>query len=245
MNEHIFLKFDAELDKLRSRLIKMGTLLQQQIDYVIKALQTEDKKLAELVVKNDDKIDKIDIKIDKQCMRIFAQLQPVASDLRITMSALSINDNMELIGDIIVDIAKTIGRIPDSSIAIERNRVIEFGNIVSEMITLSLDSFIYANTNLAKDVLKLLKKAKILFYDAFDFYVELIKSNPETAEYCSYLNDINRNLKFISDLAVNVAHEIIFIVDAKIVKHNFQLDKDNIYEEDKGKNTKENNTNNK
>jgi phosphate transport system protein len=242
MNEHIFLKFDAELDKLRSRLIKMGTLLQQQIDYVIKALESDDKVLAELVVKNDDKIDKIDIKIDKQCMRIFAQLQPVASDLRITMSALSINDNMELIGDIIVDIAKTVGRMPETEIPVERERIIRFGKVVSEMITLSLDSFIYANTNLAKDVVKQLQTAKALFYESFDFYVSLIKSNPESAGYCLYLNDINRNLKFISDLAVNVAHEIIFIVEARIVKHNFQLDKEDIYEEDE---KKENNSDEK
>lgn len=232
MNEHIFERFDAELDKLRSRLIKMGTLLQQQIDYSLRAFIENDKSLAELVVKNDDKIDRIDIKIDKQCMKIFAQLQPVASDLRTTMAAISINDNMELIGDIIVDIAKTIIRMPNVPPIVNTELVIEFGRTVEKIIVTSLDSFIYANSNLAKDVLVLSKKSKEQFYSAFEYNIEAIKSNPENTEYCLYMNDINRNLKFIADLSVNIAHEIIFIVDAKIVKHGYQLNPSEIYEED-------------
>jgi len=232
MNEHIFEKFDAELDKLRSRLIKMGTLLQQQIDYTLKSLITNDDSLADIVIQNDDKIDKIDIKIDKQCMKIFAQLQPVASDLRVTMAAISINDNMELIGDILVDIAKTFKKTPELPPLVKNELVIDFGKTVEKIIVTSLDAFIYANSNLAKDVVTLSRQSKEQFYSAFEYHIEAIKANPDNTEYCMYMNDINRNLKFIADLSVNIAHEIIFIIDAKIVKHGYQLNKNEIYEED-------------
>ena len=230
MNEHILERFDAELDKLRSRLIKMGTLVQQQIDYSIKAIADDDKSLAELVILGDDKIDKIDIKIDKQCMRIFAMLQPVASDLRITMSALSINDNMELIGDILVEIAETIKKLPEASPLVSKVKLIEFSRTIEKMINMSLDSFIYANSNLAYEAVDLQKVAREQFHATFDYHVGLIKSDVSLTEYCSYLNDICRNMIFISDLALNIAQEIIFIVEAKIVRHSFQLNKDELYE---------------
>lgn len=221
MNEHILEKFDAELDKLRARLIKMGTLVQQQIEYTIKAIREEDKNLASIIIKNDDKIDKIDIKIDKHCMRIFVQLQPVATDLRTTMSALSINDNMELIGDILVDIANNLIKMPPVPPHVKADKTIEFGKTVENMIKFALDSFIYADSELSHQVVEISRTAKSQFYDAFDYSISAIKSDISNTEYASYLNDINRNLKFISDLAINIAHEIIFIVDAKIVKHNY------------------------
>ncbi len=74
-------------------------------------------------------------------------------------------------------------------------------------------------------------KGREQFNDAFEYHTEMIKANVNMAEYCSYLNDISRNLKFISDLASNIAHEIIFIVDAKIVRHGYQLERNDIYEE--------------
>ena len=172
MNEHILERFDAELDKLRSRLIKMGTLVQQQIDYSIKAIADDDKSLAELVILGDDKIDKIDIKIDKQCMRIFAMLQPVASDLRITMSALSINDNMELIGDILVEIAETIKKLPEASPLVSKVKLIEFSRTIEKMINMSLDSFIYANSNLAYEAVDLQKVAREQFHATFDIMLD-------------------------------------------------------------------------
>jgi phosphate transport system protein len=232
MNEHVFERFDAELDKLRSRLIKMGTLVQQQIENTIKALNDDDKNIANLVIAGDEKINRIDVKIDKQCMRIFAMLQPVASDLRVTMSALSINDNLELIGDILVDIAETVLKMPEVPEAISRSKIIEFGKTVERMMTLSVDSFIYANTNLADEVLELRKLGKEQFNEALDYHIAMIKADVNMAEYCSYLNDTGRNMKFISDLAANIAHEIIFIVDARIVRHGYQLNRREIYEED-------------
>lgn len=232
MNEHILEKFDAELDKLRARLIKMGTLIQQQIEFTIKALKEDDKNLANIIIKNDDKIDKIDIKIDKHCMRIFVQLQPVATDLRITMSALSINDNMELIGDILVDIANNLLKMPPIPPHVKLDKTIEFGKTVENMIKLALDSYIYADSDLSHQVVELSRTAKSQFYEAFDYSISIIKSDVNNTEFACYLNDINRCLKFVADLAINIAHEIIFIVDAKIVKHSYSEPHNKIIDEE-------------
>ena len=108
IQEHIIKKFDEELNKLRFRLVKMGSLVQEQVEYAIRALTSNSTELAQIVIEHDDKVDKLDSKIDKQCLRIFALHQPMAMDLRLVMSAYSINDDMELIGDLSTNIAKNI-----------------------------------------------------------------------------------------------------------------------------------------
>ena len=79
-NEHTLKVFDLELAKLRHRVIKMGTLVQQQIEFAMNSLFDNNLKLAEIVTDLERKVDKLDIKIDKQCMKIFALHQPVAMD---------------------------------------------------------------------------------------------------------------------------------------------------------------------
>jgi phosphate transport system protein len=232
MNEHILEKFDAELDKLRSRLIKMGTLVQQQMQQINQALINNDKKLADFIISNDDKIDKMDIRIDKQCMRIFALHQPVASDLRIVMSALSINTNMELAGDIIVDIARGVLVLPEPPLTVDKMKLTELCRQVENMIVRSVDSFIYSSVELSYEVLESYPHIRDLFYANAAYLLSKMKENPDNIEYCTMMNDVNRNMKFISDLAMNIAHEIIFIVEAKIVKHHNPLGSRDIYDDD-------------
>lgn len=99
---------EEELDQLRTRIIKMGSLVEEQIEFAFRALFEGNLELAKLVVERDDKVDKFDIKIDKHCQRIFALTQPVAIDLRLIMSALKINNDLERMGDIAVNIAERV-----------------------------------------------------------------------------------------------------------------------------------------
>lgn len=226
MNEHTVQRFDNDLDKLRSRLIKMGTLVQQQMSFTLQALANSDNALAELIIANDDKIDKVDIKIDKQCMQIFAIHQPLASDLRMVVTALSINDLIELIGDTLVDIAKSIGAMQDNPFLIRKTRLIHMGEIVEKMINKIVDAYIYTNWDLSKDNFELIKDVRSLRQQNFEILSQLVKENVDSAVTCLTLQDINRNLKQVADLALNIAQEIVFLAEAKIVKHirpNIQL----------------------
>lgn len=226
MNEHILQRTDQELDKLRSRLIKMGTLVQQQMEFIVKSLNDANEKLADIIISNDDKIDKIDIKIDKHCQRIFALHQPVASDLRLVMSALSINDTMELIGDTIVDIARNIKQIADTCFLIKKTKLVEMGKATETMMVKVLDSYIYSNIELAKEALTLFQNIRNLRVENFELLVELIKGDVTHTTTYLYLQDINRNFKFIADLSVNIIHEMIFLVEARISRHQIKIEDD-------------------
>lgn len=222
-NQHIIKSFDEELTKLRFRLVKMGSLVQQQVEHTIKALSENSIDLAKMVIENDDKVDKLDIKIDKQCLRIFALHQPMAMDLRLVMSAYSINDDMELIGDLTSNIAKNIlemGTIPS---IINQTKLIEMGNKVKLLVEKVLDSFIFSNVELSREALKLASEIKKLSKENFNLLIEIMQNNPIYIKPCSYMIDINRNIFFISEQGRSIALELIFLMEAKIYKHKKEL----------------------
>lgn len=221
MSEHTIKAFDEELNKLKFRLIKMGGLVQEQVEFAVKSYASNNKELAEIIIEREEKVDKIDIKIDKQCLRIFAQHQPYANDLRLVMSALSINNDMEMIGDTTVDIAKEVLKIqvPVSDV-ISKTKLIEMGELVSKLINNVLDSFVYNNVSIAYDVIKEALAVGSLRTENFDILVAMMIDNNRVIPICSHFIDIIRNLHFISDMAVSIAREIQFLIEAKIVKHS-------------------------
>ena len=106
MKEHISKRFDDELNKLRFRLVSMGTLVQQQIEYTIKAIVSDNMDYAKVVLELEDKINSLDVKIEKQCVRVIALHQPVARDLRLILTGYQINIYLEIMGDMATNIVK-------------------------------------------------------------------------------------------------------------------------------------------
>ncbi len=107
---------DQQLEKLKTRILKMCSLVDEQVDLAIRSIEEDNPALADIVLEKEKKVDKYDLKIDKICQKIFALNQPVAMDLRLIMSALTINTNLERMGDIAVNIienSRLIGKIPE------------------------------------------------------------------------------------------------------------------------------------
>src|SRR6186713_1922610 len=102
----MFHYLEEELEQLKTKIIKMGSLVEEQIEFAFRALFEGNIQLAKIVMNRDDEVDKYDIKIDKLCQRIFALTQPVAFDLRLIMTALMINSDLERMGDIAVNISE-------------------------------------------------------------------------------------------------------------------------------------------
>lgn len=227
MAEHIFKRFDDELNKLRYRLIKMGTLVQQQIELAINSLMENNEEHARLVLSIEQKVDKLDIKIDKQCLRIFALHQPVAMDLRLVLSTLSINDNMELIGDLATNIAKDVLALKLAPGFINKTKFDELSKTVSSLISKLMDSFVNMNQALSWEVINIDKRVNELYEENFHEITKLMKIDCNQIENCSYLLDINRNIQSIALQAKSIAQELIFLFEAKIIKHQYLNDEKN------------------
>jgi len=219
MAEHLLKRFDEELNKLRYRLVKMGTLVQQQIEFAVNSLIENNIEQAKLVIDVEKKVNKLDIKIDKQCLRIFALHQPVAMDLRLVLSAVSINDDMELIGDLATNIAQNVIEMNIPPGLVERTKMKEMGVLINLIAAMLMDSYINMNNELAMEVIKKDLEADKLFKENFSILTTLMKSDNNLIEICSYLIDINRNIHSISRQIRSVAQELVFLFEAKMIKH--------------------------
>jgi phosphate transport system protein len=216
--------FEIELDKLRTSLIRMGSLVDEQIDYAISALMTSNMELAKLVIERDNKVDAFDNEIDRQCESIFARTQPVAIDLRLLMSALKINNELERIGDIAVNIAERIEPLFQWKQLLFGIPITEMADHAREMVKGAIDSFVNNDPELARNICAMDDIVDELDRNIFYQLLDQMKSDPGIIEPTVHLMMVTRHLERLADHATNIAEDVVFLVDAKIIKHGGEGD---------------------
>ena len=224
---------DEYIEKLKSRVIKMCSLVDEQVQAAIKSVEDENLELAQQVIEKDNKVDKYDNKIDKICQKIFALTQPVAMDLRVIMSSLTINNNLERIGDIAVNIAEYIKMIEKKPAFFKQTKLDEMFILTRQMLKDSIDSYIAGDEKLAKTVIESDDKLDQLNIDNHKILVEIMKQNPNNIEPGIALLVMSRQLERLGDHCTNVAEDVFFIIEAHIVKHKYEK---YLFDDDKDEN---------
>lgn len=219
--------FEDDLDKLRTRVIRMGSIVEEQVEFAFRALIEGNTELAKLVMERDEKVDKLDMKIDKQCQKIFALHQPVASDLRLLLVALKINNELERIGDLAFNIARHSLMLQEPQALAERIGLEKITQGVYTMMKSSLDAFVNSDPNLALHIMRTDSQIDALERDISNTMIELMKTDVALIEPGVQIIIILRNLERMADQATNIAENVIFLVDAKLVRHVYGLDNDN------------------
>jgi len=212
--------FELELDQLRTMLIRMGSLVEEQIDYSVKAIVDGDESLATLVIERDKKVDEYDNSIDQQCIRIFALTQPVAVDLRLLMAALKINNELERIGDIAVNLAERVKPLLPFKTFVQGTQLREMAQAAREMVRSAIDAFVNNDPGLAKKVLESDDLIDSLDQQMFELMVHSMKESKELIEPAVHMVILSRHLERLADHATNIAEDVIFLVNARIIKHN-------------------------
>lgn len=212
--------FEEQLDQLRTNLIKMGSLVDEQIDFSIKALDESNVELARIVIERDKKVDEFDNLIDDQCERIFAMTQPVAVDLRLLMSALKMNNELERIGDIAKNIAERANSLHDNSALLHQTRIFKMANAARQMVKHAIDAFVNNDPSLAREVCINDDTVDMLDREIFQSLVIEMKNNPAIIEPAAHIMILSRHIERLADHATNIAEDVIFLVDAKIIKHH-------------------------
>lgn len=214
--------FEIELDQLRTNIIKMGSLVDEQIEFALKSLLESNINLAQLVIDRDKRVDEFDNLIDSQCERIFALTQPVAIDLRLIMSALKINNELERIGDIAVNIAERVKPLHQNAGLLRQVPLEQMANQARSMVKLAIDSFVNNDPSLARNILIQDDTVDNLDREIFHQLVSLMKKDTSTIETATHIMILSRHLERLADHATNIAEDVIFLVDAKIIKHHAQ-----------------------
>jgi len=212
--------FQKELESLKTSLIKMGSVVEENIALSIRSVTEKNRELAQKVIESDVRIDALEIEIDNAIVDLLALQQPVASDLRFILAALKINNDLERIGDHAVNIAQAaqvLCSIPDVELL---NEIPKMAEITRTMLKEAIDSFILLDPVKARAVLKTDDQIDNLNRTVIRTVIELLKSNTQTAECGLELSLISRNMERVADLATNIAEEVIFHTQARVVKHH-------------------------
>lgn len=214
--------FDIQLAKLRTRLFKMCSLVDEQVQFALRAIEEEDLTLAESVIERDKKVDKYDIKIERICQKLFALNQPVAMDLRLIMSAMTINTNVERIGDIAVNIAENFIRVQKKPSFLGRTKINEMSTLGKEMLRNAFDSFIQNDPKLAEKVIRTDDELDALNKENHQVLIDIMKEDKENIDAAVAFLVISRGIERIGDHATNIAEDVYFIVEAELIKHKYE-----------------------
>jgi phosphate transport system protein len=211
--------FDLELEKLKKRILKMGNLVASQIHQTMVALINCDIEAAEEIIETDNAVDKLDVKIDKLCQRIFALTQPVATDLRLIMASLKMNNDLERMGDHAVNIAQRIEGLSDYRDIVIELKIDDLAEstdaIVRDVITI-LNS---RNTMFIKDIFNDSEVIKEKIQTISEQIIEQMTKKSDVVVVATNLMIILSQIESISRYSLNIAEAIYFLVEGKLVKH--------------------------
>lgn len=215
-------QFELQLEKLKRRILKMCSLVDEQVELAIKVIEEDNSSLIDIVLEKEKKVDKYDLKIDKICQKIFALNQPVAMDLRLIMSALTINNNLERMGDLAVNIVENYKKFGKKPEWISKTNFSKMAELVREMIRNSIDSFIQEDAKLAKKVIETDETLDEYNRENHKILIDMMKENPENIQSGVALLDISKQIERLGDHATNIAEDVYFIVEARMVKHKYE-----------------------
>ncbi len=212
---------DNELQQLKLETINMWGMVLSQLKKAKEALGNLDRDLAREVVLTEKRVNAYELKIDRDCEDIIALFTPVAIDLRFLLAVLKINMNLERTGDIAEGIAKFVVEIPENfdRQLFEITRVIEMFEQGNEMVSEVMSAFEKEDTLIARKVFQKDDLLDDINKDANSIIAGYIKKNPDKIDQALYILSTIRKLERVGDQAKNMAEEIIFYSEAKVLKH--------------------------
>lgn len=211
--------FQDELEQLKTRLLEMGGLAEERVRAAVTALVARDVTALDRILTGDAPINELHVAIDGVAFRLLALHQPMAVDLRMIVSALKINTDLERVGDLAINIAEAALRYlrhPPVKALIDIPRM---GELAQGMLRDALDAYVRRDIPLAQTVLDRDDEVDGLKTQVFRELLTYMLQDPATIEPALDLILVSRHLERIGDHATNIAEDVIFMVSARDVRH--------------------------
>jgi len=216
--------FERELETLKERLLLMGGSVEAIVLKAVEALRRLDTDLAQEVFADDKVIDRMELDVDERCVRLLALQQPMARDLRFVTAALKINNDLERVGDHAVNIAGGVLRLADQPLLKPLVDIPRMATLSSGMLREALDAFVRRDAETARRLCAQDDAVDFLNRQVFRELVSFMIEDPATITRAMELVLVARNLERVADLATNIAEEVVFIAEARVIKHHAEAD---------------------
>jgi len=220
LSHHILSRYNADLEGLRSGVLQMGGLVEQQLLNGVKALASGDVRLGEEVARLDHKVNSMEVSIDDDCSRILATRNPTASDLRLIVAVIKTITDLERIGDETEKLGNTAARLGSLEHPADRYREIKhLGELVSDMVHSALDAFARLDTDAA---LAVARRDRVVDeeYEALQRQcITFMMEDPRAIRRALDLLWVARALERIGDHAKNICEYVVYMVLGKDIRH--------------------------
>jgi phosphate transport system protein len=207
------------LERLEKQLLTLTAVVEESVQQSIKALANRDLELARKVIGNDEQVNRLEVELEEECLKVLSLYQPVANDLRMIVAILKINNDLERIADQAANICeRAVAVIEGEDVACPLELDLMAVKVV-DMLEKSLDALINADLKLANAVLEMDEEVDTIHSKNYQAFKDYIRKNPETVDtVLSYLT-VSRHLERVADLATNIAEDVIYLHEGKIVRH--------------------------
>jgi len=212
--------FDDELKELNMMILEMGSLVEDAIQRSIESLKKKDEEMAKEVIRRDDRVNKLEVEIDEKCVSLLALRQPMAVDLRFITTGMKLVTDLERIGDLAVDIAERSLEMMARPLPKPLIDIPKLAAVAQRMVHGALDAFVKKDVDIAREVWNSDDEADNYRDLIQDELVQVMMENKDVIPQSVLLIFIARHLERICDHATNIAEDVVYMVEAKMIKHN-------------------------
>jgi phosphate transport system protein len=208
-----------EIENLKKKILSLGAKVETAVREATLSLETGDASLAQKIIDNDFVIDQTEVEVEEDCLKILALHQPVAIDLRFIVAVLKINNDLERIGDLAVNIAERavfLATQPKVSVTLDFSGMAHNAQL---MLKKSLDALVNLSVEIATEVCNFDDRIDAMNRKMYIDVQEAIRSYPQQLCSLIHLLSVSRHLERIADHATNIAEDVIYMIEGKIVRH--------------------------
>jgi phosphate transport system protein len=210
-----------ELEILEKQLLTLTAVVEESVQKAIKSLSDRDRELALKVIDNDKQINRLEVDLEEECLKVLALHQPVANDLRMIVAVLKINNDLERIADQASNISERAIAVIDGPKIVSPLEIDQMAVMTIDMLEKALDSLVNADADLARTVLDLDEEVDNLHGKNYELFKAYVIKHPKSIDMVLNFLTISRYLERIADLATNIAEDVIYLNEGKIVRHTF------------------------
>lgn len=212
--------FDKEIEHLKELLLRMGAMVEDQINESIRALLERDTAVAQRVIEADNDVDRMELEIDQHTVELIAMMQPAAVDLRFVAAAMKITPELERIADLAVDVcerAMELNREPPLKPLIDIPRL---ARMAQDMVRQSLDAFVRRDARLAREVIARDDEVDLLTEQSFRELLTYMLEDSRNISRAIRLTFIGKYFERMADNATNICEMVVYLAEGKVIKHS-------------------------
>jgi phosphate transport system protein len=208
-----------EIESLKIKLLALVTTVKEAVEKAVSSVDKRDAALAQAVVDGDFDIDRSEVLLEEDCLKILALYQPVATNLRVIVSVMKMNNDIERIGDLAVNIAERALFLCGEGPVEAPSDLAEMRAKALAMLTRSLDALVRLDTKCAREVRASDDEVDALNRKLFKEFAAAVRRNPDHVERLLCYLSVGRHLERIADYATNIAEDVIYLTEGEIVRH--------------------------